>query len=302
VTQILERRTLLLVLVILATVPGWGQQKREDADTMNNLSPQQKILGREILAQQVPEARATAEKLGPAAGPVLLTLAKHEKARIRLLVLELAPLAPSVDTSRAVIGLVQDSNSNVRSVAIGDLAVCWQKEVVPDLLKVLEKQPDPDLTTAVIRQIGLAGSDRNIGDLRPYESAREQEVAHQAALAMARLGDGTERKKIIDGLAALNPQVRVQALRDCQYIGDKTLIRYFGPTLDDIRDFMVITPPHIEPVVTARVCDIAVQTMAYMGLQFSFQAQFLARRTVAELEEAKRMVAKMAATSQEIQP
>jgi len=257
---------------------------------MTDLSPQQKMLGQEILAQQVPEARAAAEKLGPAAGPVLLSLAKHEKQRVRLLVLELAPLAPSVDTSRAVIGLIEDPNSTVRSVAVGDLAVCWQNEIVPDLVKVLEKKPETDVTIAVIRQIGLAGSDKNIRDLRPYESAREQEVAHQAALAMARLGDRAEREKVILGLSSSNPQVRVQALRDCQYIGDKALIKYFMPALDDIRDFMIITPPHMEPVVRARVCDIAVQTMAYMGFRFSFQAQFLARRTPAELEEAKRMV------------
>lgn len=294
-----ERTALLFAVVVLAAVGVHGQQKREDADGMNDFSPQQKNLGREILAQQIPEARATTESLGAAAGPVLLTLAKHEKARVRLLVLELAPLAPSVETSRAVIGLVQDSNSNVRSVAVGDLAVCWQREVVPDLLKVLAKQPDPDLTTALIRQIGVAGSDNNIRDLRPYESAREQEVAHQASLSMAKLGDRLERRKVIDALGSANPQVRVQALRDGQYIGDKDLVKYFGPALDDIRDFMIITPPHMEPVVMARVCDIAVQTMAYMGFRFSFQAQFLARHTPAELEEAKRVVAAAAASSQE---
>jgi hypothetical protein len=103
---------------------------------------------------------------------------------------------------------------------------------------------------------------------------------------MARMGDETERGRIVSELLSGDPRQRVQGLRDSQYVADKSLAGYFGPALEDLSDFMVITAPHIEPVVVARVCDIAVQTMAYMGFLFSFRAEILARYAVAELAEA----------------
>jgi HEAT repeat protein len=255
------------------------------------MSVEQKALAQQITAQQVSGARAAAERMGAAAGPVLAALAKDPKSSVRLLVLELAPLAPSFDSSRAVIGLLDDPNTTVRAVAKGDLAVCFQKEAVPELLRALEKKPDAELTAAIIRQVGIAGDKSNIGILQRYASSSDPQVSHTAMIAMARLGDSAQRARIIADLTSMDMQVRVQALRDCQYVGDKSLAKHFVPILDDSRDFMVTTPPHIEPMVVVRVCDIAVQTMAYMGFQFSFPAQFLARRTAAELAEAKKLAA-----------
>jgi hypothetical protein len=254
---------------------------------MTELSPPLKELEHLIVAGYVPAAREAAEHLGPAAGPVLERLVKHEKREVRLLVLELAPLAVSVETSRSVIALLSDSDPTVHAVAIADLAVCSQKAVVPDLLKVLEQRPDVAVTTVLIRQIGIAGDRTNIASIRRYRSNSDPDVAHQASIAMARLGDETERNKILADLKSLNPWQRVQGLRDSQYIADQALAAYFGPALDDLSDFMVITAPHVEPVIVARVCDIAVQTMAYMGFQFSFSAQILARRSIEELAEAR---------------
>ena len=258
---------------------------------MSDWSPQQQWLGRQILEGQIPAAREWTEHLGPAAGAVLELMATHEKAKVRLLVLELAPLAISVESSRSVIALVSDANPTVHAVAMGDLAICFQKEVVPDLLNLLKQRPDAEVTRAVILQIGRAGTDAHIRDLRPYRLHADAEVAHQASIAMARLGDRQERQKIVGSLASADPQVRVAGMRDCQYVGDKELAKHFAPLLDDFRDFMVITPPHIEPIVVARVCDITVQTMAYMGFPFSYSAQFLARRSIAELAEAKAALA-----------
>ena len=253
------------------------------------MNADQRMLAQQIMAQQVPEARATTERIGAAAGPVLAEMAKQPKSAVRLLVLELAPLAPSPDGARAVIGLLGDSNSTVRAVAKSDLAVCFQKEVVPDLVRALESKPDGEVTAALILQIGIAGDKSHIPTLQRYLRDPDKQVSHAASNAMARLGDAAQRGRIIADLKNPDPPVRVQALRDCQYVSDKSLAREFGLALDDTRDFMMSTPPHIEPVVWVRVCDIAVQTMAYMGFQFSFQAQFLERRSWPELLEAKKL-------------
>jgi len=288
------RRAIILALaaILSVRVVVWGEQEGHgERERMND--SRQDALVHQMLTGQIPAARATTEALGPQAGPVLARMAGHQNSQVRLLVLELAPLALSVDSSRAVISLLQDSNVTVRSVASSDLAICTQKQVVPDLVKLLEKKPSTELTVALLKQIGIAGDHDNLKDLDPFRNSPNPEVVHQAAVAMAKLGDPAELQRVINRLGSLDPNTRVQALRDCQYIGDHGLVRYFGPALDDIRDFMVITPPHMEPVVMARICDITVQTMAYMGFRFSFPAEFLARFTPIQLEEAKQMVASM---------
>jgi hypothetical protein len=258
---------------------------------MREFSTQQKALERVIVAGYIPSARESAQHLGPAAGPVLEALAKHEKSKVRLLVLELAPLVVSVEASRAVIALLADSNSTIHAVAIADLAVCSQGEVIPDLLKVLDQHPDAEVTTAIIRQLGIAGDATLVASLRRYRSNPDPGIAHQASITMARLGDATERSRIVDHLQSADPRQRVQGLRDSQYVADQALAGYFGAALEDLSDFMVITAPHIEPVVVARVCDIAVQTMAYMGFSFSFPAEILARRSPEELAQARILAA-----------
>jgi hypothetical protein len=271
----------------------FGQEQQGERQRMSEVNSRQEALVREILARDVPAARATTEALGAEAGPVLAKLASHQKSEIRLIVLELAPLAVSTASSKAVIFLVKDSNSTVRAVATGELAICVQKDVVPDLVKLLEEKPQEELTVALINQIGVAGSRENIKDLQPFRSAKSSDVAHQAAAAMAKLGDANELKGILKKLESSDANERVEGLRDCQYIGDQKLVKYFAGALDDGRDFMLITPPHMTPAVMGRICDITVQTMAYMGIRFSFNAEFLARYTREQLDEARKMVAAM---------
>jgi HEAT repeat protein len=254
---------------------------------MSELSPLQTDLRRQIITRNVEEAHALTARLHADAGPVFEILSKHESSKVRLLVLELIPEAPSLSSSRAVLALLADSNQTVHAVAAGMLTACTQREIVPDLEKLLEQKQDPEVAVSLIRQIGIAGDQNSIRKLARFKQDPDPEIAHAARAAIARLGGASERSEIVTALSAVDRQERVQALRDCQYIGDKTLVRHFGPVLDDRSDFMVITPPHVEPVEVARVCDIAVQTMAYMGLRFSFSAEILKRRTPEEIAEAK---------------
>jgi hypothetical protein len=278
----------LLLVALLSSGIADGWQTNTEHRSVTELTAQQRMLQDQILAKHGPEARASAERLASSAGSVLFALAKHRDRNVRLLVLELAPVAPSADSSRAVISLLDDEEPTIHAVAMGDLAVCFQKEIAPDLVAVLKKGQNAELTAALIRQIGIAGDSANIGDIVAYRTDRDPTVAHQTSIALAKLGDGKERNQIIADLGAAEMNTRVGALRDSQYVADKSLAKYFGPALNDLRDFLVITPPHVEPRVVARVADVAVQTMAYMGFTFSFEAQFLTRFSESELQEAKR--------------
>ena len=282
----------------LGSGKSFGQEQQREQQRMSELSSRQNRLLNEILARDIPAARATTESLGAEAGPVLVKLVGQKKSEIRLIVLELAPLSISTESSRAVIALLKDSNSTVRAVATSDLAICIQKEIVPDLLDLLKEKPSEELTIALVSQIGVAGGLENIKDLQPFRSSNSATVKHQASVAMAKLGDPTELKGVLKELDSSNADERVQGLRDCQYIGQKELVKYFGRSLNDDRDYMLITPPHMTPAVMGRICDIAVQTMSFMGIRFSFNAEVLARFTREQLEEARELVASMDKASQ----
>ncbi len=122
-----------------------------------------------------------------------------------------------------------------------------------------------------------------------FRNTLEPGFRNDISLAMARLGDQQHRQELIRRLTATDEAARVDAMRDVLYVGDPRLARYFRPVLEDRRDAVVISPPH-EPLVTARVCDVAVQTLAGLGVKFSFAAFPTRRFKEMEIQEALRMV------------
>lgn len=247
-------------------------------------------LRRQVLAKQEDAAEAAARSLGPDAGQVLLELAEHKKASVRVVALSTAVQNPSPDCSRVILGRLDDDDPTARSVARSSIGRCSQKEVLPDLLKAMKKHGDADVRGALALQVGVVGNKRNIKDLEPFRAAADDpQLAHDVGLAMARLGDAGERDALLGRLVQDDPHVRTQALRDCQYVQDRDLARQFGPALSDDRDVVNIADPH-EPPEFARVCDVAVQVLASLGYELSFDARFLERRPDEQVAEARALV------------
>ena len=248
------------------------------------------------LARQVGVAAAEAAKAQartmPAGevGDVLREMAGNEKASVRTLVLELASEHPSEGASRAILSRLQDPNLTVRSIANSQIARIAQKNLVPDLFKAMEENSDLVVKGALVRQIGMIGDATSLPRLRQlYRDTQDPGLRNDIAMAAARLGDEQFRHQLIQRLTAPEETERAAALRDIPYVGDPRLARYFRPVLEDRRDVMVISFPH-DPVVTGRVCDLAVQTLAALGVKFSFAAFPTRRFTDLEIQEAIRIV------------
>ena len=106
---------------------------------------------------------------------------------------------------------------------------------------------------------------------------------------MARLGDEDASVRLGLRLDSFDVEVRVPAIQDVMYVGDLRYASHFRGLIVDRRDAIVISLPH-DPVVAARVCDIAIQALAALGIEVSYAASPTRRFSEYEVEEMTRML------------
>jgi HEAT repeat protein len=249
-------------------------------------------LSRQIESRNAEQAKAWAHRMPVGdSGDVLQQMAGHDSTPVRLVVLEVAAENSSEGASRAILSRLQDPNPTVRSVAGSLIATIAQKTLVPELFKAMELDLDARVKGALARQVGMIGDATDLPRLRLlYRNTADPVFRHDISLAMARLRDDNHRQELIQRLSAPAETDREAALRDIPYVGDKRLARYFRPVLEDRRDVVVISLPHT-PLKTARVCDVAIQTLAALGVNLSFPTSPTRRFTDLEIQEALQIVA-----------
>ncbi len=259
---------------------------------MNTGNSSKTHLSRQIETRNPDSAKTAARGMSAGdVGDVLQEMAGHEKPSVRMLVLELASEYPSEGASRAILSRLQDPNLTVRSIANSQIGRIAQKSLVPELFKAMEQDLDSAVKGALARQIGLIGDASDVPRLQQhYRTTQDPILRNDLSLAMARLGDPEHRQELRNRLTNPDLAVRIAVLRDIPYAGDSQLARYFRPVLEDRRDAVAISLPH-DPVVAARVCDLAIQAMAALGINFSFPTSPMRRFTEAEIQEALHIVA-----------
>jgi hypothetical protein len=258
---------------------------------MNSANPSKINLARQISIPNREAAELAAHNMPVEdVGEVLNAEAGDDKASARIEVLDLASKYPSEGASRAILSRLSDSNLTVQSVANSLIAAIAQKSLVPEILRTLQLNLALVVKGALARQVGMIGGAADIPPLHAmYAVALDTGFRHDLSLAMARLGDDSSRNDLISRLAAQEAQVRLAALQDTLYVGDRRLSRYFRPAIEDRRDVTVISLPH-DPMVWARVCDVAIQTLAGLGTQLSFNTVPTRRFSEAEIQEALRSI------------
>lgn len=255
---------------------------------VNPANPMEAQLASQIATRNSEGAKLLAGRMPPEdVGRVLGETASNPKESVRLLTLELASEHPSAGASRAILGRLSDSDPTVRSVAGSLIGRILQRPMVPELIKAMKLGLPLDIKGALARQVGFIGGSDAIPPLNDlYRATREPEFRRDLSVAMARLGDAEHKSEAMRRLSDPDAGARVQALRDIEYIGDKSLVRGFGEVLQDRRDVLDITPPHEFPVVWVRVCDVAIQSMAILGIPLSFGGLTLHRWDEMQLAEA----------------
>ena len=245
-------------------------------------------LASQIVARNADHAKFLAQRMAPEdVGEVLAETASNPKDSVRLLTLEFAADHPSVGASRAILSRLFDADPAIRSVAAGIIGRCQQRSMTPELIATMKRDLPLDVKGTLARQVGLIGGPEALSPLEEiYQRTRDPGFRRDLSLAMARLGQTQYKDEAIERLGDSGADARVQALRDIEYIGDKTLVRHFGGALEDRRDVLDISPPHEFPVVWVRVCDVAIQSMAILGVPLSFSGLTLQRWDERQVAEA----------------
>jgi HEAT repeat protein len=257
-------------------------------------------LREQILSDNLFEAETLAPEMAGDAHRVLQELAGNNDAHVRSNVLELAGTLGGADCGRLILRGLDDPNWDVKEVAASLIDVCAHRELLPEIVKAMEDHDEPSIRGDLALQVGMIGTEEQIPILQRYRrEASDDELNHKLSLALARLGDTDAKGQVVAGLHSSDTSVRFSALQDCLYIQDKDLVRHFGPALEDYQEVVVLTIPEETPTVTARICDVAVSTMANLGYPLSYSAEDLWVRTLAELEEARKIVQGLAAKTEE---
>lgn len=277
------------LLVMFAAAPFSILVARSHMNTPNSQIDE---LTKRITEGDSQRAKDVARNLSPdEVGDVLVSMAGSRKSSARIVVLDLASTYHSEGSSRAILTLLQDGDLTVRSIAGSLIATIAQRDLTPAMFRLLDQSLDLPVKAALTRQIGMIGGESDLTRLRAlYNSYKDPALKNDLTLAMARLGDKPSRDQLVVRLSAHDANTRTAALRDIQYVGDAKLGRHFRGVLEDRRDAVVISHPH-DPVVTARVCDLAVQTLDAIGVKLPFKTSPTRRFTEDEIKVALQIVA-----------
>jgi hypothetical protein len=250
-----------------------------------------------ILRQDNVAAESLAGQLKGEAAPVLFILADHASADVRRTVLEVAGQLSDAGASRVIIKFLDDPEPDLPDLAVALLPRCSQKEVLPQLLEAMEKRKEPPIRGPLALQVGVVGTAAQIPTLQKYRKEngakeKDPDLDRKLELALARLGDGPSREKLIARIHAADLRTRYQALQDCVYVQYKQIAVHFDGPLADLRNVLSLSMPG-DPPETARICDVAALVLAKLGYKLSFGGEELHRRTDAEMKEAWDLVKKL---------
>jgi HEAT repeat protein len=186
------------------------------------------------------------------------------------------------------LAALHDSREMIRARACVFLRGHRDPSDIVVLHSELRSNPDEYVREHVALMIGEIGGRASLSPLRDQLEAEADPFARDAMiLALARLGDERGRDSVVLRLAVDDPAARYAALRACEYVEDRRLMRHVLPLLGDEREAVNIGASHAEYYV--RVCDVAVRVLSStFSVPVGFDIEPFRRYTASELNAALR--------------
>jgi HEAT repeat protein len=268
-------------------------KKRAKVMTTQSSESRRELLRKLIVSGKTIEAEDLAKEIGELSTPVLLELENSPDAGVRELVLALASMVQGESLCPLFIRRLSDAEPSIREFAALQIPRCHYHSLAPDLVRAGNEHTE--FRSPIALALGQAGTVAHMPILKKWrDEGKSAQLTHNIGLALAKLGDPDARGELVKRLSLGAADDRAQALRDCVYLGDRSLIAAFGPALLDRTDVTALSIPEHRPMLFARVADIAVLTMTQLGTQLSFPLDRLRRLTDAQLAEAVQYVAQLA--------
>ena len=274
----------LLAVIFAACNSRHGRQEGKEL-AMNAQVLEQKIVAKDQSAAEL------ARQLGAGAEPVLARLSRHPDGEVREVNVMAIGEAGGPSRSRMLIEALGDQDINVRSAAVRALG----NSADAASLQAIQMQAGTNSDPYVRGELALIiGSIAKKGDASFLQSRRAVEkdgdANHKVVLALTRLGDGKARETMRTALAAPDPQARLKAVREYEYINDPRTLIDLKPALADVSEVFNINPPHAQPKLI-RWCDVAVNVVSKVAKpKLTFDGKERKRFEANQIAEVVRVV------------
>ncbi len=231
-----------------------------------------------------------AEQIGSAALPLLQEMLSNADGDIRALAMSCLSVIYDDQVPEILIKAIGDADD---SVYMSVLQILRSRQLgsshLPALIDHLN-HPDSEVREEVPLLLGKLDNQEAVAPLTKQLGVEDNKsVIRSIKLALARLGSDECKNEFAACLAAEEPDDRLQAVEDLEYINDKNLAKNLLPLLDDQADGYEIGDPDFAEY--SRICDSVVNMVSdWYGQAFSFEVDDVKIYGDEEIEEARKFL------------
>ena len=232
-------------------------------------------------------------KLSAEAAPAIMALLDDGDPQVRELAIYCLNEVGGEIARQGFLKALKDPDDQVRSAACQFLQTNHDREDLPILLGELATNEDEYVREHVALVIGRIGESGVIATLKARQELElDADASHGFSLALIRLGDAESRQAYFERLQQNEPKQIAIALRDFEYIHDRTMLPKIMPLLDDKREAVKVGPSGGAHFI--RVCDVVVNVLdVVLDHPFSFKVNQIRQYSQEQLDNARSVVSKI---------
>lgn len=220
----------------------------------------------------------------------LIPLTTHKDPEVRELTLYCLNEIDELESNDVFTKALKDDEEAIRNRACLFLHEHNSENIVPDLFHEIDDNPDIYVREQMPLIIGRVEDPNSIPELKKYYKKEPDDIVRgNIGLAMARLKEEKCQKKVLEALKMEDVQLLYQALKDFEYMNDRTLLEQLLPLLDDFRDAKKIGPSGHDYFL--RICDATINIIdSILDHPFEFNGAELRQFNEQELSSGKSVI------------
>jgi HEAT repeat protein len=248
-----------LAMMGLVAAQGTGGVSQERAVTPAQLQASIDQLGKLDFATRMNAARTVRRARPAQAVPALIeAVTSHADGYVRFRALVLLSGFHDGRTKSIVLPLLSDPNDRLRSTAFAWFEHNRSPEVIPQLLKALEKEESEFVRPALMRALAAYGDDARVRDVMKNLVNRGQDFFRSIAIEALGERKGAYAIPELTRVAQLDGPLQDDAVLALGKIGDKRLLEAFA-------SLQRTAPRDVQPSIAAAICLLGVNCPTHKG-------------------------------------
>ncbi len=284
----------ITVLISICLLASCEEKPNDAGNNLNNeaIKMTDLITLEKMLAEGQPEAVEMAEEMGEQAWPAILKAAKMENFESRQLAMYCVGALEGPQAGEILALGLSDDDVNVRSAAASQLMDDPPENTKTTLLNTLSRKTERShqIPEMLALGAGFLPGDDTVEVLKGL-LLEGDDLAENAKMALAKLGDQEYKHNIIVELSDNNPFTRYNAVKKLEYIDDPGTSQHVVKLLDDRAEAVNVGTSYRSRY--RRVCDQAVDSIiSLLELDTSFETNTTKIYSDSELLQLREIIQK----------